>query len=200
MINALSDQDLLAILVGKREAKRLSRIPIHKLFGMHPSFGSAVSESCAQYQSIPEPLLAAKELFARAFSSIMEQDDVLVCSQPDVVGRYLSIRIGHLQEESFWALWLNSQNQLITAEEISRGTINASFVYPRVVVKKAIQSNAASVIFGHNHPSGVLTPSESDQIITHRLRNALDLIDVRVLDHFVVSGNQFFSMAQNGLI
>ncbi len=117
----------------------------------------------------------------------------------DSAREQIQVLIGHYQHEVFMALWLNTKHRLINHEVMFRGTINSSAVYPREVVKAAISHNAAAVIFAHNHPSGSSEPSPSDQSITQRLKEALALIDVRVVDHFVV-GEQVNSMAEQGLI
>ena len=121
---------------------------------------------------------------------------------PEHVRTYLKMRFAHLEREVFLCMFLNSQHQLIEAVELFQGTIDASSVYPREVVKEALRLNAASVIFGHNHPSGVAEPSTADQRITLRLRDALALVDIRVLDHVVVGQgtNTTVSMAERGML
>ncbi|KZZ08068.1 hypothetical protein A3752_16685 [Oleiphilus sp. HI0081] len=112
---------------------------------------------------------------------------------------YLQALIGHLEHEVFYAIWLNSQHQVIEHGQLFKGTIDNSSVYPREVVKDGLKANAAAVIFAHNHPSGSSHPSQSDINITKRLKGALDLIDIRVLDHIVV-GSTVSSMAELGLL
>lgn len=102
--------------------------------------------------------------------------------------------------EVFVVMFLDAQNRLIAAEEMFRGTLTQTSVYPREIVKRAIEHNAASVIFAHNHPSGNTTPSRADEQLTYTLKSALQLIDIRVLDHVIVSGNQSLSFAEHGLI
>ena len=125
-----------------------------------------------------------------------------VISNPNQVRFYLTTRFAHLEREVFLVMFLNSQHQLIEAQEMFQGTIDASSVYPREVVKEALRLNAASVIFGHNHPSGMAEPSTADQRITIRLRDALALVDIRVLDHVVVGQgtNTTVSMSERGLL
>jgi len=113
---------------------------------------------------------------------------------------YLSSKLRHIPHEVFACLFLDSQHRLITYEELFRGTIDGASVYPREVVKKVLGHNAAAVIFAHNHPSGVADPSRSDERITHKLQQALQLVDVRVLDHFIVGDNTVFSMAEYGML
>lgn len=112
---------------------------------------------------------------------------------------YLQILLGNYEHEVFYAIWLNSQHQVLNAQELFRGTIDAASVYPREVVKEGLAFNAAAVIFAHNHPSGTKEPSQADIQITKRLKEALGLIDVRVLDHFII-GKQVTSMAEKGLL
>jgi DNA repair protein RadC len=125
-----------------------------------------------------------------------------VISSPDQVKLLMRTRFAHLEREVFLCMFLNAQHQLIEAQEMFQGTIDASSVYPREVVKEALRLNAASVIFGHNHPSGMAEPSTADQRITIRLRDALALVDIRVLDHVVVGRgtNTTVSMAERGLL
>jgi DNA repair protein RadC len=104
------------------------------------------------------------------------------------------------QREVFACLFLNSQHELLAYEEVFQGTINRSPVYPREIAKLALQHNAAAVIFAHNHPSGNVQPSSADEAITQSLQDALGLLEVEVLDHFVVSASQTFSFAQHGLL
>ncbi|CAA0099464.1 Uncharacterised protein [Halioglobus japonicus] len=123
-----------------------------------------------------------------------------IFSKPDDTSAFLTLSFNGLEYESFRVLLLDSQNGLIKLKELFRGTIDGAAVYPREVVKAAIQFNAAAVIFAHNHPSGVSEPSSADRRITERLVAALGLIDVRVLDHIVVGGTDTYSFAQHGLL
>lgn len=154
-------------------------------------------EEPAKYFAHPA-LAAAKELFTRC---MREQMPEKICLQsPDTVRAFLCAQIGHLEHESFWCLWLNAQHRVIEAEEMFRGTLTQTSVYPREVVKRGMQLNAAAVIFAHNHPSGVTEPSRSDELLTGALKQALSLIDMRVLDHFIVAGNQAASFTEKGLL
>lgn len=121
-----------------------------------------------------------------------------LCS-PQAARDYLKYRLGAKEREVFSVLLLDSQNRVIAYEELFHGTIDSASVYPREVVKTALKANASAVIFAHNHPSGVTTPSEADKRITKRLQEALSLIDIRVLDHFII-GQDTFSFAERGLI
>lgn len=120
---------------------------------------------------------------------------------PDQTRRYLRNKIGDLPHEVFGALWLNNRHQVIEFEELFKGTIDGAAVYPREVVKAALGYNAAAVIFTHNHPSGNPEPSQADITLTRRLKEALGLVDVRVLDHVIVGpGLDMISLAERGLV
>jgi DNA repair protein RadC len=121
-------------------------------------------------------------------------------ASPQAVRDFLSIKLGTLEHEVFAALLLDGRHRLIDYVELFRGTIDGASVYPREVVKLALQRNAAAVIFAHDHPSGISEPSHADELITRRLREALALIDVRVLDHLIIGGGQITSFAERGLI
>lgn len=123
-----------------------------------------------------------------------------VMSNPEAVADYLKLHYGGLEYESFRVMFLNNQNGLISLKEMFRGTVNAATIYPREVVKASLAFNAAAVILSHNHPSGDPTPSQADKQITHHLVDALKLVDVRVLDHIVVGGNESYSFADHGLM
>ncbi|MEX1267250.1 MAG: JAB domain-containing protein [Woeseia sp.] len=120
-------------------------------------------------------------------------------SSPKVVEEYLQVKLGFEDNEKFVALWLDGRHRLIAYEELFHGTIDGTSVYPRVVVQKAIAHNAAAAIFAHPHPSGVAEPSQADERITRRLKSALELVDIRLLDHIVV-GERCVSLAARGLL
>lgn len=119
---------------------------------------------------------------------------------PKEAAKIACLRMGCLEHEVFSAFWLDAQNCLIKYDQLFRGTISQTSVYPREVVKEAIANNAAAVIFAHNHPSGSLQPSSADEALTDVLKKALALVDVKVIDHVVVSGNQSVSMAEMGMV
>jgi DNA repair protein RadC len=122
-------------------------------------------------------------------------------TKPADCGDYCQLAIGTEEREVFLVLFLNGQNELIEAEKMFYGTINAASVYPREVAKRALELNAAAVVYAHNHPSGLLEPSTADRLITERLKNALGLFDIKSLDHVIVSNNPgFYSFAQMGEI
>lgn len=114
--------------------------------------------------------------------------------------QYLSLRLAEYRHEVFGCLLLDTRHRVIAVRELFQGTIDGAAVYPRVVVQKALETNAAAIIFFHNHPSGVAEPSHADEALTRRLKDALALIDVRVLDHFVVSAGDSVSFAERGLL
>ena len=121
-------------------------------------------------------------------------------SSPHVVRDYLRTKLGELEHEVFATLLLDSQNRLIEYIELFRGTLAQTSVYPREVVKVALTRNAAAMIFAHNHPSGVPEPSRADELLTQTLKQALALVEVRVLDHFIVAGADTVSFAERGLL
>ena len=119
---------------------------------------------------------------------------------PDAVARYLRLKLGDLMNECFAVLYLNTRHELLAYKEHFYGTVDGASVHPRVIAQTALQVNAAAVILAHNHPSGVAEPSEADRQITRRLVQALGLLDVRVLDHLVVSARDVVSLAERGLL
>ncbi len=121
-------------------------------------------------------------------------------SSPQAVKDYLCLQIGVLEHEVFAVIFLDSQHRLIAIKEMFRGTVSQTSVYPREVVKMALQLNAGAVVLAHNHPSGVAEPSRADEFLTQSLKTALALVDVRVLDHLVVGGTDVVSFAERGLI
>jgi DNA repair protein RadC len=131
-------------------------------------------------------------------SRLQYRRDVL--SSPRAVRDYLRLRIADREHEVFVCLFLDSQNRLIACEEMFRGTLTQTSVYPREVVKAALKHNAAAVIFAHNHPSGLAEPSRADEILTQTLKQALALIECKTLDHFIVAGEQTTSFAERGLL
>ena len=144
------------------------------------------------------PLLAARELMRRWIAEGLKQQESF--ASPVAVKEYLRLAFAGQSYESFVALYVDAQNRLIEAEEPFRGTLTQTAVYPREIVKRALHWNAAGVMFAHNHPSGVAEPSRADEFLTATLKNALALVDVRILDHFIVAGTTVTSFAERGLI
>ena len=121
-------------------------------------------------------------------------------SNPRATREYLALRFARLEHEVFACIYLDNRHRVLACEELFRGTIDGSSVHPREVVKRALVHNAAAVILTHNHPSGVAEPSQSDELITRRLKEALGLVDIRVLDHLIVAGATVESFAERGLL
>jgi len=151
-------------------------------------FGPA---KCAQ-------LHAVLELARRALREEVRRDTVL--NTPARVRDYLGLSLRNERQEVFVALFLDAQNRLIADEPLFRGTLTQTSVFPREIVKQALRHNAGAVIFAHNHPSGLAEPSRADELLTQALKEALGLVDVRVLDHVIVAGNASVSFAERGLI
>jgi len=126
--------------------------------------------------------------------------DPAALTSPAVVRDYLRLQLAQEQREKFLCIWLDCRHRVIECETAAIGTLTRTDVYPREVVKSALARNAAAVIFAHNHPSGVAQPSQADELLTRNLKDALTLVDVKVLDHFVVAGMQAISFAERGLL
>ena len=154
-----------------------------------------VRESNLFREATPEETLVAAH---HAISKRFRRGAAL--NSPQLVREYLRITFATLDHEVFCVLLLDSHHRLLSFQEMFRGTIDSAAVFPREVVKEVLKHNAAAVIFAHNHPSGRAEPSVADECITRRLKEALALIDVRVLDHLVVAGTTFVSMAERGWI
>ena len=203
---ALSDAELLAIFlrvgIKGKSAVDLARELIRHFGSLNRLFAASKDE----FSAIPgmgaakyAQLQAVLEMARRALSEQMKSGDAF--STPGAVRDYLRLHLAGLDHEVFFALWLDAQNRLIAGEELFRGTLTQTSVYPREVVKRALWHNAAAVVFAHNHPSGVSEPSSADQTLTGELKQALALVDVRVLDHFIVAGaSQPLSFAERGLL
>ncbi len=203
---ALSDAELLAIFlrVGVRgkSAVDLAR----DLLAHFGSLTHLFHADAAAFAAIPgmgnakyAQLQAVQEMSRRALSEEMQARDLL--SAPDAVRNWLRLHLAHLPHETFVALWLDAQNRLLAHDELFRGTLTQTSVYPREVVKQALRHNAAAVILAHNHPSGLAEPSRADEALTQALKQALALIDIKVLDHFIVAGHtQPLSFAERGLL
>jgi DNA repair protein RadC len=143
-------------------------------------------------------LAAAIELVRRSLQEKLKEGTAL--TSPGAVRDLLRLKLASRREEAFVCLWLDAQHRVVDVEEAFSGTLTQTSVYPREIVKRALHYNAAAVIFAHNHPSGVAQPSQADELLTRNLRDALALVEVRVLDHFIVAGNQAVSFAERGLL
>ena len=203
---ALSDAELLAIFlrVGVKgmSAVDLARTLISRFGTLNRLFSATQAELAAVPGLGPAKfaqLQAVFEMVRRALAEGMRERDAL--SSPTAVRDYLRLHLAGLGHEVFFALWLDAQNRLLVAEELFRGSLSQTSVYPREVVKKALTHNAAAVVLAHNHPSGVAEPSGADVQLTGALKEALALVDVKVLDHFIVAGAGVpISFAERGLL
>jgi DNA repair protein RadC len=193
-LHALSDADLLGVMVGPRRAAQL-------LKDSRGSIAALLSDSIEPYR-VEKPakqrLLAARELIKRSLAEGLRNGDAL--ASPQAVRDYLRITLMGRGHEVFMVLFLDAQHRLIEAEEMFRGTLTQTSVYPREVVKRSLYFNSAAVIFAHNHPSGVAQPSQADELLTRSLKEALALVEIKVLDHFVIGGNAVMSFAERGLV
>ena len=202
---ALSDAELLAIFLrtGTRgkTAVDLARELLNDFGGLRSLLLADQKAFCTKHglgiASFVQ-LQAVLEMAKRHLLEVLQRDTVL--SSPTEVRDYLKAQLRDYQREVFLCLFLDTQHRVICSEELFQGTIDASSVYPREVVQRALGLNAAAVIFAHNHPSGINEPSQADQRITLRLRDALALVDIRVLDHMIIGDGPVLSMAERGLL
>ena len=196
-VRSLPTSTLLGLLLGDEVADTLTQRSLVDVFALR-SGPPVLRESTTDYRAV-QIIDAAKELMARALAESMRLGECL--ADPATVKDYLRLQLAGLPHEIFVVLLLDSQNRLIDSVELFRGTLSQTSVYPREVVKLALQRNAAAVVFAHNHPSGVAEPSSADEVLTRTLKGALALVDVRVLDHFIVAGTETpLSFAERGLI
>ncbi|CAK4070428.1 RadC family protein [Vibrio sp. 16] len=203
--HALTDAELLAIFL-RTGTKGMNVIELSdfllKDFGsLRKLFGASKEEFC-QHKGLGTAkyvqLQAVLELTQRYLSETLQRGDAL--TSPEQTKLYLSGLLRDKQREEFYVLYLDNQHRVIVGESLFQGTIDAASVYPREVVKRALEHNAAALILAHNHPSGVAEPSLSDRRITRRVSDALALVDVRILDHFVVGDGEIVSFAERGWI
>jgi DNA repair protein RadC len=201
----LSNSELLALLlrtgVAGRSALELARDLLARFGGLTGLFGAPVAQVSAVHGLGPAKaaeLAAVVELVRRSLVEEAAAGDAL--TSPQAVRDYLRLTLRARPYEVFVGIFLDSQNRLLASEEMFRGTLAQTSVYPREVVKAALARNAAAVIFAHNHPSGVAEPSRADELLTQALKQALALVDIRTLDHFVVAGSHLVSFAERGLL
>jgi DNA repair protein RadC len=159
--------------------------------------GDREDEQPAQ-QLLQRRLSAARELLLRDLRAQMAQGPTM--SSPQTLREWLQLHYAGLQHEVFLTLYLDANHRLIACEEAFRGTLTQTSVYPRELVKRALALNAAAMAVAHNHPSGQAEPSRADEFLTQTLKSALAMVDVRLIDHFVVAGDECVSFAQRGLI
>lgn len=201
--HALSDAELLAIFlrVGVRgkSAVELGRDMIGRFGSLNRMFSAKLGDFSAINGLGPAKyaqLQAVLELARRSLNEELQAGETL--SSPQRVRQYLQLLLANKAYESFAVLFMDVKNRLIAAEELFRGTLTHTSVYPREVVKAALAHNAAGIILAHNHPSGTAEPSAADRTLTQALKQALALVDIRILDHFVVAGRQVYSFAEHG--
>lgn len=202
---ALSDAELLAIflrvgVVGK-SAVDLARDLLVQFGSLNGIYAASQKEMSLVYGigvSKYVQLQAVLEMSRRALAEQIQTRDLL--SSPQQVRDYLKLKLANLPQEVFVVLFLDAQNRLLAIEEMFTGTLTQTSVYPREIVKRALYFNAASVMFAHNHPSGIAKQSRADEMITQELKKELALIDVRVLDHFIIAGNETLSFVEAGLL
>lgn len=201
----LSDAELLAIFIrtGYRgcTAVDLARELLNKYGDLRSLLGVPKQKFChnrglgtAKYVQ----LQASLEIAKRSLQEGLRREGVI--KNPTLTKHYLLAKMRDYRHEVFACLFLDAQNRIISFDELFHGTINGSVVYPREVVKAALQHNAASVIVAHNHPSGIAEPSGSDKYVTSRIKDALMLVDVRLLDHIIVGDGQTTSFAEQGIL
>ncbi|RRH92647.1 JAB domain-containing protein [Variovorax beijingensis] len=203
---ALADAELLALLLrtgvaGKNVLQLAQELLDH--FGGLSGLLQAGAEDLKVIKGMGgdakrAELIAVLELARRAMAERLKERTVF--DSPGTVKQYLQLHIGSRPYEVFAVLFLDAQHRLIVLEELFRGTLTQTSVYPREVVTRALHHQAAAVVLSHNHPSGSIEPSRADESLTQTLRAALSLIDVRVLDHVIVSAGQSYSMAEKGLL
>lgn len=201
----LSDAELLAIFLrsGTRgnTAVDLARDLLSQFGGLRQLLDADCHTLCAAAgvgEASYAQLQAVLEIGRRHLLQSLQRDSVL--SSPECTRHFLTSQLRARQQEVFLCLFLDSRHAVIVCEELFYGTIDGASVYPREVVKRALKHNAAALILAHNHPSGVAEPSQADVRITERLKSALALVDIRVLDHMVVGDGEVVSLAERGLL
>jgi DNA repair protein RadC len=201
----LSDAEVLAILLGRGIAGmpviELARVLMHRFGGIRGTLNANQADLCS-IKGIGlakvAVLLAARECGRRYLRERLRPG--VTIGSPADSREFLLASLRDRPHEVFCCLFLDNRHRVLAFDELFRGTIDTAAVYPREIVKQALSRNAAAVILAHNHPSGVAEPSQSDQLITRRIRDALELIDVRLLDHFVIGDNSCVSLASRGML
>lgn len=204
-VERLTDAELLAVFLGTGTRGRSSLDVARDLLGRFRGISALLAADRRTLVAVGGigaarfcQLSAVIELVRRGLREDMGRRDAL--GSPGAVRDYLRLKLRDLPHEVFVGLYLDAQNRVIGDEVLFRGTLTQTSVYPREVVKRALAHNAAGLILAHNHPSGVAEPSHADEALTRALRQALALVDVRVLDHFVIAGNAAVSFAERGLL
>lgn len=196
-LEKMSDARLLATLVGRDSANRLLQ-EFGSLRALLHSDDAALLACRGIGRSKLAILRTLPELARRYFSQSLPSGEAI--RSPADTESFLKSRMQHLDHELFCCLYLDNRHRVLRFDELFRGTIDGTSVYPREVVKEALGINAAAVILAHNHPSGVAEPSQADERITKRLKSALDLVDIRLLDHLIVGEGAATSLASRGLL
>ena len=201
---ALSDVELLALLLRTGTAGKPVLALAEELLATGGVAG-LLGASRAQLQRVKglgpakqAELLAVAELARRALGQRLREREVM--DSPQALREYLQLHLAHKTHEVFAVLFLDSQHRLLALEELFRGTLGETSVYPREVLLRALHHHSAAVVLAHNHPSGSVQPSRADLALTQHLRQALALVDVRVLDHLIVGPGQCLSMAEQGCL
>ena len=201
---ALSDVELLAILLRTGMAGKNVFQLAEELLGPLGMAGllQATAQSLKSVKGLgpakQAELLAVFEMARRAMSQRLKERQAF--ETPDAVKQYLQLQLAHKNHEVFAVLFMDNQNRMLSMEELFRGTLSQTSVYPREIVMRALHHQAAAVVLAHNHPSGSVQPSRADEQLTQTLKAALALVDVRVLDHIIVGQGQALSMAEQGLL
>jgi DNA repair protein RadC len=199
---ALSDAELLAVVlrtgIRGKSAVELGRDLIARFQDVAGVFGADLSGIKGLGPAKRAQFEAAIELARRSLKDGLRAANAL--TSPGAVRDYLRLAIAEREHEVFVCLWLDAQHRVTACEELFRGTLTQTSVYPREIVKAGLKANAAAVIFAHNHPSGAAQPSRADELLTRNLKDALALVDIKVLDHFIVAGSQTLSFAERGLL
>ncbi|RLA19212.1 MAG: hypothetical protein DRQ62_12235 [Gammaproteobacteria bacterium] len=201
----LTDAELLAIFLRTGSPGKSAVDLAQDLLLEFTSLRALMQADCATFTQAKglgnakyAQLQAVLEMARRHTFEQLDRGDVL--TSPEATRAYLSNQLRSYPYEVFACLFLDNQHHILEFEELFRGTIDGASVYPREVVKKALDHNAAAVIFAHNHPSGISEPSQADKMITDKLKQALSLMDIRVLDHFIIGDGMPYSFAEHGLL
>lgn len=199
---SLSDAELLAVILRTglpgKSAVEFGRELLERFKGIAGLFASDLRNVKGLGPAKRAQFEAAMELARRSLKEDLRSASAL--TSPGTVRDYLRLAIAGREHEVFVCLWLDAQHRVLACEELFRGTLTQTSVYPREIVKAGLKANAAAVIFAHNHPSGVAQPSQADELLTRNLKEALSLVDIKVLDHFIVAGRQTLSFAERGLL
>jgi len=198
----LTDAELVAVLlrtgIRGKSAVELARELLQSFGGITGMLSARLEAVKGLGPAKRAQFAAALELARRSIQEELKAGALL--TSPGAVRDYLRLAIGARHHEVFVCIWLDAQHRVIRFDEPFRGTLTQTSVYPREIVKAALEVNAAAVIFAHNHPSGAAQPSQADELLTRSLKEALALVDIKVLDHFIVAGNQAISFAERGLV